>query len=41
VTTSYGAAELAAAELVVDGLNTLTISALDRLCGADLSGPRG
>ena len=41
VTTSYGAAELAAAELVVDGLNTLTLSALDRLCGADLSGPRG
>ena len=39
VTTSYAAAELAAAELVVDGLNTLTISALDRLCGADLSGP--
>ena len=32
VTTSYPAAELAGAELVVDGLNTLTLSALERLC---------
>jgi beta-phosphoglucomutase len=41
VTTSYAAAELAAAELVVAGLNTLTISALDRLCGADSETRRG
>ena len=31
VTTSYGAAELACAELVVDGLRTLTIPLLDEL----------
>ena len=31
VTTSYGAAELACAELVVDGLRTLTIPMLDEL----------
>ena len=36
VTTSYSAAELAGAELIVDGLKTLTIPMLDRLCGADL-----
>ena len=40
VTTSYPAAELRAAELIVDGLESLTIDALDRLCGADLPGPR-
>jgi len=32
VTTSYAADELAGAELVVPGLNELTIPALDRLC---------
>src|SRR5262249_23942495 len=32
VTTSYPAAQLAVAELVVDGLKSLTIPALDRLC---------
>jgi beta-phosphoglucomutase len=37
VTTSYAPAELQGAELVVDGLRTLTMSALDRLCGADVS----
>jgi len=36
VTTSYTAAELVGAELIVDGLKTLTIPMLDRLCGADL-----
>ena len=40
VTTSYAADQLAGAELVVDGLSALTLEALDRLCGADLSGPR-
>ena len=35
VTTSYAAAELPGAELVVNGLNTLTIPMLDRLCGAN------
>ena len=41
VTASYPAAELtAAAELIVDGLTSLTIDMLDRLCGADLPGPR-
>ncbi len=34
VTTSYTAAELPGAELIVDGLETLTIPMLDRLCGA-------
>jgi len=34
VTTSYTAAELPGAELIVDGLKTLTIPMLDRLCGA-------
>jgi len=34
VTTSYTAAELLGAELIVDGLKTLTIPMLDRLCGA-------
>jgi beta-phosphoglucomutase len=34
VTTSYTAAELLRAELIVDGLKTLTIPMLDRLCGA-------
>jgi HAD superfamily hydrolase (TIGR01509 family) len=32
VTSSYSADELSAAELVVDGLATLTLPALDRLC---------
>jgi beta-phosphoglucomutase len=32
VTTSYAADQLAGAELIVDGLNTLTVEALDRLC---------
>ena len=32
VTTSYTAGELAGAELIVDGLRTLTIDALERLC---------
>jgi beta-phosphoglucomutase-like phosphatase (HAD superfamily) len=34
VTTSYTAAELTDAELVVDGLGALTLSALDRLCAS-------
>jgi HAD superfamily hydrolase (TIGR01509 family) len=34
VTTSYGAHELAGAELIVTGLEALTLAALDRLCGA-------
>jgi len=34
VTTSYPAHELAGAELIVTGLETLTLAALDRLCGA-------
>jgi beta-phosphoglucomutase len=36
VTTSYTAAELPGAELIVGGLNELTIDALDRLCGMPL-----
>jgi hypothetical protein len=32
VTTSYPAAELAAAELVAGSLKDLTLDALDRLC---------
>jgi beta-phosphoglucomutase len=32
VTTSYAADQLAGAELIVDGLNALTVEALDRLC---------
>jgi beta-phosphoglucomutase len=32
VTTSYPAHELAGAELIADGLNQLTLAALDRLC---------
>jgi beta-phosphoglucomutase-like phosphatase (HAD superfamily) len=32
VTNSYPAHELAGAELVVEGLQTLTVAALDRLC---------
>jgi HAD superfamily hydrolase (TIGR01509 family) len=34
VTTSYPAHELVGAELIVSGLNSLTLAALDRLCGA-------
>jgi beta-phosphoglucomutase len=41
VTTSYTAAELAGAELVVDGLQALTLAALNRLCGADLQRSAG
>jgi beta-phosphoglucomutase len=37
VTTSYGADELEAAELLVKGLNELTVAALDRLCAKTLS----
>jgi hypothetical protein len=32
VTTSYAADQLTGAELVVDGLQALTIPALERLC---------
>jgi beta-phosphoglucomutase-like phosphatase (HAD superfamily) len=32
VTNSYPAAELEGAELIVDGLNALTLGALDALC---------
>ena len=35
VTTSYAAAELPGAELVVEGLHALTLPMLDALCGAD------
>lgn len=34
VTTSYSAGELSSAELVVDGLATLTLPALDKLCAS-------
>ena len=34
VTSSYSAGELSSAELVVDGLATLTLPALDRLCAS-------
>jgi beta-phosphoglucomutase len=37
VTNSYAADELAAAELIVKGLNELTLPALDRLCAKTLS----
>ena len=40
VTNSYPADELAGAELVVSGLNTLTLDALDRLCGTGTAGAR-
>ena len=39
VTNSYGADELPGAELVVGGLNELTVAALDRLCAGTLSNP--
>jgi HAD superfamily hydrolase (TIGR01509 family) len=39
VTNSYGADELRGAELVVGGLNELTVAALDRLCAGTLSNP--
>ena len=39
VTNSYGADELVAAELVVGGLNELTLPALDRLCAKASSTP--
>lgn len=39
VTNSYGADELVAAELVVGGLNELTLPALDRLCAKTSSTP--
>jgi HAD superfamily hydrolase (TIGR01509 family) len=35
VTSSYPANELSSAELVVEGLGTLTLSALDELCASD------
>ena len=35
VTNSYAAAELQTAELVVSGLDVLTLPALDRLCAID------
>ena len=41
VTTSYSPGELRGAELVVEGLRTLTMSALDQLCGADVSRSAG
>jgi beta-phosphoglucomutase len=43
VTNSYKADELPGAELIVSGLDTLTLAALDGLCrgGAGLDGPRG
>jgi HAD superfamily hydrolase (TIGR01509 family) len=34
VTSSYSAGELSSAELVVDGLGTLTLPALDKLCAS-------
>ena len=37
VTNSYAADELGAAELIVKGLNELTLPALDRLCAKTLS----
>jgi beta-phosphoglucomutase len=40
VTNSYPADELTGAELVVSGLQTLTLDALDRLCGAGSAGTR-
>ena len=39
VTSSYGADELPRAELIVGGLNELTVAALDRLCAGTLSNP--
>ena len=39
VTNSYAAEELVGAELVVGGLNELTVPALDRLCAKTLSTP--
>ena len=39
ITNSYAADELAAAELVVGGLNELTLSALDQLCAKTSSTP--
>lgn len=39
VTNSYGADELVTAELIVAGLNALTIPALDQLCAKTLSMP--
>jgi beta-phosphoglucomutase len=39
VTTSYGAAELDNAELIVDGLHRLTLSALDNLVASAITQP--
>jgi len=36
VTTSYAAGELTGAELVVDGLRSLTLDALDELCASEV-----
>jgi hypothetical protein len=40
VTNSYAADELQGAELIVGGLQALTLDALDRLCGAGAAGTR-
>jgi beta-phosphoglucomutase len=40
VTNSYAADELRGAELIVGGLQALTLDALDRLCGAGAAGTR-
>jgi HAD superfamily hydrolase (TIGR01509 family) len=39
VTSSYGADELPAAELIVSGLDALTLESLDRLCESHAQGP--
>jgi HAD superfamily hydrolase (TIGR01509 family) len=39
VTSSYGAEELQAAELIVSGLDTLTLESLDTLCESHAQGP--
>jgi beta-phosphoglucomutase len=39
VTSSYGADELQAAELIVSGLDELTLESLDRLCESHAQGP--
>ena len=39
VTSSYGGDELQAAELIVSGLDALTLESLDRLCESHAQGP--
>jgi hypothetical protein len=39
VTSSYGAEELQVAELIVSGLDTLTLESLDTLCESHAQGP--